>query len=186
MVGYDFDKTIYNGDSFIDFYKFVLLRFPYLIIILPFQLIAMAFVCRSKKKIKEVFAFYLHFVPNVEKVVIKFWKKNVCKIKGTLIKGVKNEDIVISASPKFIVEVACKAVGINNCIATEMDKKTGKITGQNCYGEEKLKRFKADYSSVELEAFYSDSLSDLPMAKVSKSFYIVKGNVVEKFEIIKQ
>ena len=73
MVGYDFDKTIYNGDSFIDFYLFVLLRFPYLIIILPFQLIAMALVCSDKKRVKEVLAFYLRLVPNKERLIVRFW-----------------------------------------------------------------------------------------------------------------
>lgn len=183
MVGYDFDKTIYNGDSFIDFYLFVLLRFPYLIIILPFQLIAMAFVCGDKKRIKEIFAFYLRLVPNKERLVVRFWKKNVRKLKYGLIKDVCTDDVVISASPKFIVNVAVKATGVQNCIATNMDIKSGRIVGKNCYGKVKLERFGQDFPNIKLDAFYSDSLSDLPMKAVSRDFYLVSGENVEKCKI---
>jgi len=183
MVGYDFDKTIYNGDSFIDFYLFVLLRFPYLIIILPFQLIAMALVCSDKKRVKEVLAFYLRLVPNKERLIVRFWERNVRKLKYALIRDMSADDIVISASPKFIVNVAVRAIGVQNCIATDMDIKSGKIAGKNCYGKVKLERFGQDFPNMKLDAFYSDSLSDLPMKAVSGDFYLVSGENVEKCKV---
>ena len=44
MTGYDFDKTIYDGDCFIDFYKYCLYRRIYLIFFIPIQLIMIVFV----------------------------------------------------------------------------------------------------------------------------------------------
>ena len=139
----------------------------------------------DKKRIKEIFAFYLRLVPNKERLVVRFWKMNVNKLKYRLIRDMSADDIVISASPKFIVNVAVKAIGVQNCIATDMDIKSGKIVGKNCYGKVKLERFGLDFPNLKLNAFYSDSLSDLSMKAVSSDFYLVKGDKVEKYKIDK-
>ena len=60
--------------------------------------------------------------------------------------------------------------------ATNVDLNTGKIIGENCYGEEKVKRFyQAGYNKDSIDEFYSDSLSDSPLADISKKAYIVIG-----------
>ena len=38
MVGYDFDKTIYDGDSSTDFFIYMIIHRPYLLIFLPYFL----------------------------------------------------------------------------------------------------------------------------------------------------
>ena len=54
--------------------------------------------------------------------------------------------------------------------------KTGKIAGENCYGEEKVCRFYgAGYEKGSIDEFYSDSLSDSPLAEIAKTAYIVQG-----------
>ena len=42
MTGYDFDKTIYKGDSSTDFFFFIILRRPYLLIFTLWFLIVLA------------------------------------------------------------------------------------------------------------------------------------------------
>ena len=74
-------------------------------------------------------------------------------------------------------------LSIKNWMSTKYDLKTGKIIGENCYGNEKLKRFNAQYKNLKLEAFYSDSMSDLPMMKASKEAYFVKNKTPQKIEI---
>ena len=59
-------------------------------------------------------------------------------------------------------------------IATPMDKRTGKIEGRNCHDEEKVRRFRAEYPGAEVEEFFSDSLSDTPMARLAKRAFLVK------------
>ena len=70
-----------------------------------------------------------------------------------------------------------------NLIATIVDKKTGKFLSYNCYGKEKVKRFKQEYKNTKIKEFYSDSLSDLPMMKIAKKAYLVKGNKIEEYKI---
>ncbi|MCQ2565113.1 MAG: hypothetical protein MJ152_04600 [Clostridia bacterium] len=55
--------------------------------------------------------------------------------------------------------------------------------GENCYGKAKVDAFVEKFGNVKLDAFYSDSLSDLPMMKMSKESYLTKNGVVKKLKI---
>lgn len=179
MNGYDFDKTIYDGDCFIDFYFFCLLKFPYIAILLPLQLILILFSFYSRKMIKQFFAIYLIFIPKKEKQVKKFWDKNVVKIKDWYINQKNKNDIVISASPYFLIIPICEILGIDKFIATNMNIMTGAIKGKNCFGVEKTKQFLLRYNSQCLESFYSDSRSDFPMMRLAKNAFYVCGNKIK-------
>ena len=79
MNVYDFDGTIYRGDSSVDFFLFCLIRFPWLLLVLPYQVAVIILyklhIC-SKEQEKSAFFSFLRFVPNVETMVKKFWCKN--------------------------------------------------------------------------------------------------------------
>lgn len=173
MTGYDFDKTIYDGDSFIDFYFYCLLKRPYLFLLLPFQLIFILFTFYNKKLLKQTFAVYLIFVYKKEDLIESFWNKNMSKIKDWYFRQKKEDDIIISASPYFLLEPICKRIGVTKLIATNMNIKNGIITGKNCYGEEKAVQFKKQFPNETLSAFYSDSKSDLYMIAISNNGYII-------------
>jgi len=85
----------------------------------------------------------------------------------------KDNDLIISASLDFLLKPIMDMLNIKNWISTKYDVKTGKINGENCYGEEKLKQFRLQFSGHQLEAFYSDSMSDFPMFKESNEAYLV-------------
>ena len=180
MNGYDFDKTIYDGDSFIAFYFYTLYKKPFLFLLFPLQaFLVLLHLLKmiSKKKIKELLMFNLKFYKNKQKLVDNFWDDKILNIKEWYLKQKKESDIIISASPTFLVQGACKKLGLKNVIGTKMDIKTGKIEGRNCWGSEKATRFEENYGSdLILESFYSDSKSDLPMMKKAKKGILVKGN----------
>ena len=66
-------------------------------------------------------------------------------------------------------------------MASNVDPYNGKYSGDNCWGEEKVRRFKEVYPKGEIDNFYSDSYSDIPLAKLAKNAYIVKGNELKKW-----
>ncbi len=180
MNGYDFDKTIYKGDCFIDFYFFCLLRRPFLIIMLPFQLLFMLFTFYNRKYIKQSFAIYLLILPSKQYLVKEFWNVKIAKIQKWYLAQRKPDDVIISASPRFILEEIARRLHVKTLICTEMNMHTGYIKGKNCWGEEKVNRFRQNFSDLTLESFYSDSKSDLPMMKISKVGYLVKKHSIEK------
>ena len=55
-----------------------------------------------------------------------------------------------------------------------MNPYTGKITGKNCHDREKVRRFLEQYDRDSVEGFYSDSLTDTPMAELARNAFFVK------------
>lgn len=180
---YDFDKTIYDGDSTLDFYVFCLKKQPFLILYLPFQILSfILFLLKKKDKLifKQDFYGFLKWVVNPESKVELFWDKNQHKIKKWYLSKRKQEDLIISASPEFLLRPICERLNNLNLIASKVDIYTGKCLGENCYGDEKVKRLFYEYPNITVSEFYSDSLSDAPMSKISnKSFFVNKDLIVE-------
>ena len=180
---YDFDKTIYDGDSSVDFYLYCLKRKKSIILLLPIQIFALILYI-LKLKDKEYFkGKFFSFVKkiNVDEYVKDFWKENINKIKPWYIENKKETDIIISASPDFLLKRIKKKLKIDRIIASEVNKKTGEFLSKNCYGKEKVERYNSEVKNKKIENFYSDSLSDLPMMEVSKNAFIVKGSKVTEY-----
>ncbi|ALP88721.1 HAD-IB family phosphatase [Clostridium butyricum] len=179
MNVYDFDKTIYDGDSTLDFYFFSLKKSPMLIRFLPIQIIGFIkymFGMYSKLQFKEKFYSFLKGIKDVDSMVELFWNENQDKIKDWYLKSKEESDVIISASPEFLLNTICRRIGIKHLIASEVNKDTGICEGENCYGEEKVLRFKKYFEKGEIKKFYSDSLSDAPISLMASERYIVSGN----------
>ena len=176
MNVYDFDDTIYAGNSMMDFYLFCVKKHPAILQRLPRQGVAMlryAQKKQSKDDAKSAFYAFLLHVPNIEAAVLSFWQSHQKKIRKWYLLQKKADDIIISASPFFVLAPICKTLGAA-LIATEMDAHTGEMLGPNCKGEEKVTRFLAAHPGAIIDAFYSDSLSDAPMAALAKKAVLVK------------
>lgn len=179
MNVFDFDGTIYNGNSSIDFYFHCLKKHPTVFADIPYQLFAV--LCykmgkRSVTKNKETFFSFLKHIPNAEEEAKIFWDTNIEKIYSWYKNLHKPNDVVVSAAPDFLVREICSRLGINNVIASPVNSKTGKYEGADCFMEEKVKRFKENFQDEEINEFYSDSETDIPMAKIAKkSFMIIEG-----------
>ena len=175
---YDFDKTIYDGDSTADFYFRCLRKYPKILFTVPAMLWALILYfigLRSKTQFKEIMYRFLLYVPDIDSEVESFWDVHHDRLKDYYRDTKKADDIVISASPEFLLEPISKRLGFGKLIASRVDKHTGKYTGENCWGQEKVNRLYDECGISECEAFYSDSLSDTPLANIAKQAYIVKG-----------
>lgn len=178
---YDFDKTIYDGDSTLDFYKFCIKKKPWVFFYVFIQIISL-FKYKlgrlNKLSFKQEFYGFLNFYDNTDILVELFWEQNLSKVKGWYLKTKAENDLIISASPEFLLKPICKKIGIKYLIASKVDIKTGECLSENCYGTEKVKRFMLEFGNEQIEEFYSDSLSDSPMANLSKKSFIVKKNQI--------
>ena len=181
MVGYDFDKTIYKRDCSTHFFFYMIFTRPYLLLFSPFFLVVFALYGMKiigKKKFKELMYFFVPWYgEKIHKIVDKFWQRNANDILDWYCKQRDKEDIVVSAGLRFIVEPVTKMLNVR-LIATNFDIKTGKIIGENCYGQAKVTAFEKEFPDVHLSAYYSDSRSDEPMMRISDKGYLVKGNNV--------
>ncbi len=185
MNGYDFDKTIYDGDSFVHFYFYTIIKRPFLVLFfLPQMFCGLLFLLRliNKKHLKQLLMFNLRFFKDKEKLLEQFWDRNLKHIKQWYLEQKQADDVIISASPEFLVASACKRLGLKYIYGTDMNLQTQKITGKNCWGQEKVVRFEKEFGKdLILKTFYSDSLSDMPMMKKAEKGIFVKG---DKREVI--
>lgn len=186
---YDFDKTIYNGDSTADFIKFCAVRYKKtrvwaLPTLKAFVLYALGIY--TKTQFKERMYGFLQRVPDVEAAVNEFWDGHEKNILEYYKRQRRADDIIISASPEFLLRPVCKRLGVERLIASRVDGKTGKYTGENCWGEEKVRRLEEEYGITSCGSFYSDSFSDAPLASIAESAYIVRGNNLTPWDEFKR
>lgn len=176
---YDFDKTIYCGDSSIDFLIYCLKKNFSCLQVLPIILFfgflyLISFI--ELKKFKEKFFSFLSKIENVDSYINEFWLFHESKIRTWYLRNRQPQDVVISASPEFLIFPICKKIGIKYVIASKIDKTSGRLYGENCKGAEKVRRLKEKYPQCKISSFYSNTLTDKPLAHLSSKAYIVKGN----------
>ena len=177
FIVYDFDGTIYDGDSSLNFYLFCVRNNPGALLFLPKQLWSFLLYKSGKMdktQFKSAFFSFLRVLPDVDESVEAFWRENDRRLKAWYVKLDHADDIVISASPEFLLAPVCQKIGVKRLIATKMDKKTGAISGKNCCGEEKVNRLRLLFPEAAVKRAYSDSLSDMPLFAVAEQAYLVK------------
>lgn len=181
---YDFDGTLYAGDSTRDFLRFSMKKHPSLMRFLPFQGISFAlYVLKlidkttTKERIYRVFTGY-----DAESLLEEFWDAHQRKIVSWYSQQQEATDIVISASPEFLLAPICSRLGIRYLIASRVDVHTGKYIGKNCQGMEKVIRLEKDLGITHCDRFFSDSLSDLPLAAIANKAFLVKRGTMYSWE----
>lgn len=179
MNVYDFDNTILRGDSSARFFAYCLKHYPKMWLDIPIQALnGLAFVLRLRPKqmFKQRMFSFLRLIDNVDKAIDDFWLENFNRIKPWYYENHKVSDVIISASPEFLIAPACKKLKIKYVIGSRVDKHSGKFSGKNCHGAEKVNRFREMFPAATIDEFYSDSYSDSPLAELAKQAFLVKGD----------
>lgn len=179
MNVFDWDGTIYDGDSTRDFVFYCFKRFPKTRRHIPSILwYGAGFGLRivKKKTFKQKLFAIVSKIDDLAGAVSDFWRINNKKIKKWYLDMKQPTDVIISASPEFLLEPICRELGVHSMMATRVDTKTGLFNGENCIGEEKVVRFNERYPGEEIDEFYSDRYVDTPVARVAKKAIMVKGD----------
>ena len=176
---YDFDNTIYNGDTNKDILLYSFKKHPFKVI---------KALNKTKKlerdykrglitfeRVKEAMLSFLFEIDDLDGYIEKFVSSHMKNIKPWYLSRKTDYDIVISASYELWIIPFCKKLGIKYVLATKTDK-DGHIIGKNCKGEEKVKRLASTIPNAQIITSYSDSESDLPILNIAKTAYVVEGN----------
>ena len=192
IIVYDFDKTIYNGETSTDFMLFFLKRNPKYIIRFCNVLYSLFYYKKDLKKSKEIFFRILNGV-NIEflkEEINEFWKVKKDKIFSWVYdeilenKKVSDELILISATPSIFLEKISKELGFDKLLATEFENTNklfdSKIKGSNCKGKEKVNRLNEYIDNYTILKFYSDSMSDKPLFDLANEKIFINKGIKEK------
>ena len=179
MDVYDFDGTLYKGDSTRDFLLWCVRRYPRAACTLPETGVA-AIRCFKlhaieKTAFKRVLYRFLTRVPFVEAELARFWEAHTDRIDGPC--NPQPGDLVISAGPEFLLRDVCAERGLA-LIASQVDPLTGEVLGPNCSNIQKVVRFREAYPDAEIDGFYSDSHNDDPLAHMAKRAFFVKDGAL--------
>lgn len=185
---YDFDNTIYDGETLVDFilyyiktdrkiWKYV----PRLIIIAIKDALHLFTVEQAIEAYASFLEGYYVNLGDTTQNVIKFWDKNEKKIKPWYAKVQKESDIIVSGSTDFILDEIMKRMGIKHYIGSSIDKKTGKFI-RLCFLENKVKAFYEIYPDKHIENFYTDSMNDKAMMDIADNVFLVKKNKITKIK----
>lgn len=182
---FDVDYTITRKETLMELYKYSIEEDKKNIIYLPRALFSGAmYLCGiyNEKKVKECFLKFIEksSEEEINSFVKRFYKNRLSKIlyKDSLkmIKKMKKEgyDIyLISASPEFYLKELYDIKEVDKIIGTRFQFENGKfkrkMCGENCKGEEKVKRLMEELHKDNVEVnfqesyMFSDSLSDKPL-----------------------
>ena len=177
MNVFDFDNTILRGDTTALFTKFCFRRYPAVrghILRALLRAIPMKAGRMSLQEWKEGLFGFFALVPDMDKAVETFWAEHVSRVCPWYLAVRQKDDVVISASPEFLVAYACERIGVGCAMGSPVDPRTGKFSGPNCNKGEKVRRFRKKFGEAAIDRFYSDSHSDDPMAALAKEAFLVR------------
>lgn len=183
---YDFDNTIYDGESIVDFFLFCLKKDLKLLRYLPYVvmfLIKYKLNLLSIEKISDfVEKFSNKFFENnntdYNELAQEFWKINGKKIKPEFIKKLKKGDLIITGCPDFLIGHIKEQLKTNNIICTKFNFKTKKLEFL-CFKENKVKAYNKLFKDKKIKEFYTDSLADAPFMKIAEEVYFVNQNKIQ-------
>ncbi len=187
MNVYDFDETLYDGESSVEFFLYYFRVDPSLVKFLP-GVIKALFLYKAEKITldeflndygKQVEDYIATHKNEFERTVKSFWDKKITKIKPFYFGIQKPDDVVITASPDFLIREACNRLGIENLISTKIDLVSGKIEAP-CFRESKIERFREVYPTEAIDDFYTDSMNDRFLMPFAKRVFIVKGSKIKQ------
>ncbi|MCM1544597.1 MAG: haloacid dehalogenase-like hydrolase [Ruminococcus sp.] len=188
MNVYDFDNTVYDGETLVDFiiyYVFHDIKIWRFIPKLLFIWLKDSLHLFTVEEAVEAYAgflegYYVH-VKTLDEDTVKFWDKHEKKIKPFYKKIRRDDDVFVTGTTDFIFDEIARRMNIKNYITSAVDRKTGKFT-RLCFLENKVKLFRERYPDAEIENFYTDSMNDKSMMDISKNVYLVKGSKITKIK----
>ena len=189
MNVFDWDGTIYDGDSSRDFVFYCFKKYPKTRGKIPKILwygLGYGLRIAKKKTFKQKLFSIVSKIDDLDEAVSDFWKTHEKNIHKWYMEMKQPTDVIISASPEFLLEPICKKLGVECMMATRVDKKTGLFEGENCHGKEKVGRFYSKYPNGEIDEFYSDMYCDTPLAELAKKAFIVKGEKLSPWKFKKK
>lgn len=176
MNAYDFDGTIFFPNVTFKFAVWCILRHPGLLFTYVPQMLLNALGYKMGKipmyKYGRSFFKYMMLIPDFDKQIEAFWNKNERHISKWYLNQKRSDDLIISASPECIVRPVTERLGVN-LVGTLYDHEMGVFYGNFMLAKNKA-RFIIELGMPKIENFYSDSLSDTPLALCAEHAFLVK------------
>ena len=205
---FDVDYTLTRRETLVEFYFFMMKKNPKLIKYLPKSILSSIFYVFKIYDASKAKKTFIRFIDGIEekemkRIVKEFYEVRLSKILYKdaidMINKMKRQGYkiyLISASAEFYLSELYNIKEVDKIIGTRFITENGlhrnEITGENCKGEEKVKRLKEVLEKENIEVdfensyMFSDSLSDLPLFNLVGHPYLINFKKIhDKIEILK-
>ena len=177
---FDFDNTLYHGESSIDLAFYMIRRNRKILLYVPSIIYNLAKykMClidreKAEKEINDFLKVAVKDKYEAAEIVKSFWEDNSHRLNKAMIKRVGKDDVIITAGPDMLIEGIKEKLGTENIISSVIDPDKREMVYFN-FGENKAKRYKEVYGDTPIESFYTDSFNDKPLMKLADTVYIVE------------
>ena len=188
MKVFDFDNTLYHGESSLDFYFFMVRDNHRILRCLPVILwntvkYKLCIVDRERleKTINSCLKVMIKDRQSVERLIASFWPKYEHKLDKKMLRLVGKEDLIFSAGPRFLLDGIRERLGTRNIICTEVDLDCREIVFFN-FKDNKMKRFQEQFGNQKIDTFFTDSYNDKAMMEISEKVFIVKKGRISQIK----
>ena len=188
MKVFDFDNTIYDGESSFDFALYVMKKKKSLIVHLPaiLRILFLYKICKMDieeftKRLEKYASIFLENQELIEESVEEFWNRRIEKLYPNMLKKIKEDDVIITTCPSFLINGIRDVLNTDHILSTELDLQSGRIQYLN-FKENKVKKWKKVYPNKKVDALYTDSYNDKPLMELAKSVYIVNHGIPKKIK----
>lgn len=180
MNVYDFDETIFTGDSENRFFDFVFAKPGFAHWKLYWKLFNRLWKMKivNKTVSREHQYRFLKDIKDLDSLLEEYWDSVFQYMKPWYSEVRRDDDVIASGTPRFLLEPAMRRLGLKNLVATEMDPRTGKIDGHFAIRQYKVENFKKQFSLSDIDKFYSDDYADNYLAQYAKEAYAYKDGTI--------
>jgi len=181
---FDFDNTIYRGESSIDFALYMLRYNKRILLFLPdllWNLISykLCIVSREKleRRINDAIKVIVRDREELLRLSHSFWLRNSHKLDEHILRLIDEEDLIITAGPFFLIDAIKHRLNTRNLICSEVDWERREVSYFN-FGDNKVKRYRELCGEKKIDRFYTDSFNDKAMMDIAERVFIVRnGNI---------
>lgn len=180
MKAFDFDNTLYRGESTVDLLIYLIRKNKRIALWMPlifFNLIKYKLCLISGEHMEAIadrfFKAVLLDKAELIRSVEDFWERYSYKLEPAMLGRIGSDDLIITAGPSFLFEPIKDRLGTQNLICSEVDLDEMKLTYLNFSGN-KVKRFREVYGERKIDIFYTDSYNDQAMMDISERVYLIK------------
>ena len=181
---FDFDNTIYRGESCVDLAIYmaknnrrILLQLPNIFVHLIKYKLCLVDGDKMHRTINDYFKKVIRDKEELLGAVDGFWRTHSHKLDPKMLRRISPEDVIITAGPDFLIGGIKDKLNTDNIISSVVDADKKEVTYFN-FGSNKVKRYKQIYGSRRITSFYTDSYNDKALMDISdKVYYVKKGRI---------
>ena len=183
MKAFDFDNTIYRGESSIDLAVYMIRNNRKIILYLPMiftNLVKYKLCMIGREEMETILNDFCQAVmgdkDEVPKIIETFWRTHAHKLNRGILKLISPEDIIITAGPDVLINGIRDRLHTDHIISSEVDLNTGRFTYLN-FKDNKVRRYREIYGDIPIDVLYTDSYNDQALMEISERVFLVKRGV---------